>query len=75
MKPKEFIEVVLVNEMKDVVNRHPYLSFLLISVGIEFLGKCLLINHQNWNLIKANKAFEKGVESLYKIDKRYKELN
>lgn len=38
MKPKKFIESVLINEMKDVVFRHPYLSFLLISVGVEFLG-------------------------------------
>jgi hypothetical protein len=37
MKPKEFIEAVLINEMKDIVNKHPSLSFLLISVGIEFL--------------------------------------
>jgi hypothetical protein len=75
MKPKEFIDGVLINEMKDIVNKHPYFSFLLISVGIEFLGKCLLTNHQNWNAIRANKAFTKGVEMLHKIDERYKELN
>ena len=75
MKPKEFIESVLINEMKDVVFRHPYLSFLLISVGVEFLGKCLLTDHQDWNDIRPEKAFEEGAGLLYKIDSRYKELN
>jgi len=75
MKPKEFIEHVLINEIKDVVDRHPYLSFLLISVGIEFLGKCLLVEKQNWNKIKPEKAFNKGLELMCNVDPEYSTIN
>lgn len=75
MKPKAFIETVLVNEIKDVVERHPYLSFLLISVGIEFLGKCMMTDKQKWNEIKAEKAFKLGMELIYAVNPEYKKLN
>lgn len=71
MKPKEFIECVLINEIKDVVDKHPYLSFLLIAVGIEFLGKCLLTEKQNWNNIKPDSAFKKGMELLSEVEPEY----
>lgn len=71
MKPKEFIAGVLINEIKDVVDRHPYLSFLLIAVGIEFLGKCLLTDKQNWNDINPDTAFKKGMELMCKIEPQY----
>jgi hypothetical protein len=75
MKPKEFIENVLINEIKDVVDRHAYLSFLLIAVGIEFLGKCLLIEKPNWNDIKPDAAFKKGMELICEIEPEYSKHN
>lgn len=75
MKPKEFINHVLINEYKDIVDRHKYLSFTLIAIGIEFLGKCLLTSEQDWNKIKSEKAFNKGMELLINIDNRYKSLD
>jgi hypothetical protein len=41
MTAKEFISGVLIGEIKDVVDRHPFLAFALLAVGIEFLGRCL----------------------------------
>lgn len=77
MMPKDFIQSVLITEIKDVVDRHPYLSFLLICVGIEFLGKCHLIdsNYQDWNNINADKAFKKGAELIAEIDPRYEVID
>lgn len=37
----EFIRNVLAAEVGDIVERHKYLSFSIISQGIEFLGACL----------------------------------
>lgn len=43
MNVKEFIEKVLINEFKEIQQRHGYhyISFILISAGIEFLGSCM----------------------------------
>lgn len=41
--PRDFINETLIGEIGAIVNgkeKHDYLSFLLISCGIEFLGKC-----------------------------------
>lgn len=34
-----------------------------------------MTDHQDWNNIRPEKAFEAGAELLYKIDSKYKELN
>ena len=41
IKPKEYIRDVLIGEIGDIVEQHPYLAFTLICSGIEFLGVCL----------------------------------
>lgn len=75
MLPKEFIQVVLIDECKDIVERHAYISFAVIAIGIEFLGKCMLVNHKYWNDIKPEKAFNEGLKLLVKVDSRYGHLN
>lgn len=75
MKPKEFIKNVLINEIKDIVDNHPYLSFLLIAVGVEFLGKCLMTDKQDWHLIKPDAAFKKGMELMCEVDSEYSKHN
>jgi hypothetical protein len=47
MKPKEFIEVVLINELGEIVSHKPYISFALMAVGLEFLGKCIDTDEQD----------------------------
>jgi len=77
MKPKEFIEHVLIHELRDIVFRHPYLSFALISIGIEFLGKCMLTENkfQKWNNINPDKAYKKGTELMLEIDTAYSSVD
>ncbi len=70
--PKDFIRNVLINEYHDIVFRHKYLSFILIGIGIEFLGKCMLTQQQDWHKIKPEKAFDEGVALL---PKKYQDLN
>ena len=75
MMPKEFIQKVLIDEIGQITKANPYLSFTLIAIGIEFLGKCLLTNCKNWHDINPSKAFNKGVELLIQEDSRYEKLN
>ena len=51
MNQKEFIEVVILNQIGDVVKLHPYLSFPLIATAIELLGSC--IDKSKIQLLKA----------------------
>lgn len=75
--PKDFIKNVLIEEMKDVVMKHPYLAFALISIGIEFLGKCMLTECDHWDIKLGEqfKPFDKGMELMITIDNRYAHLN
>lgn len=75
IKPKEFISCVLAQQMKVVVECHPYFSFVVIAVGIEFLGKCMLTKYQDWNNINPSKAFDAGIKLLVEVDKRYGEIS
>lgn len=74
MYPKEFIQHVLINEIEDIVKNHPYLSFTLIAIGIEFLGKCLL-EHKDWHKIKSDRAFQKGLDLMAEEEPTYNTLN
>ncbi len=47
IRPKQFIETVLIKEIGELTNTNPYLSFVLIGIGIEFLGKCLDSNEND----------------------------
>ncbi|MEZ5033129.1 MAG: hypothetical protein R2787_17210 [Saprospiraceae bacterium] len=75
MLPKEFIQVVLIEETGDVVKRHAYLSFALMAIGIEFLGKCMLIEQPDWHKIKPDLAYQKGAELMTLVESRYKAIN
>ncbi len=73
--PKEFIQEVLIDEFKDIVDRHTYIAFSLVAIGIEFLGKCMLTECQDWHDISPDKAFKKGHELMISVDQRYGTLN
>lgn len=38
---ENFIQDVLIKQIGQIKKEYPYLAFLLISTGIEFLGKCI----------------------------------
>jgi hypothetical protein len=74
--PKDFIKNVLIDEIQDIVIRHPYLAFVLICSGIEFLGKCIDIRNQKWNwdikYQKTNQPFDGAIKKLF--PKKYHKL-
>lgn len=74
MEPKIFIKDVIIEEYKDIVLRHPYLSFALMTIAIEFIGKCMLTNHNKWE-INPDTAFKKGVELMKDVDTRYSTID
>ncbi|MCK9329999.1 MAG: hypothetical protein M0Q94_09020 [Candidatus Cloacimonetes bacterium] len=58
----------MIDEIGDVVNHHPYLAFLLISSGIEFLGKCIDTKNQEWDTNKNEQdepPFDKAIKELF----------
>lgn len=62
---KDFIKNVLVNEIKDIQKSgHHYLSFGLISQGIEFLG-CCLDEEEYFKPELSRKRFYKAIEECF----------
>lgn len=49
LKSKDFIKSVLIDELGGMINGHPYISFVIMGIGIEFLGKCLATTRNEWN--------------------------
>lgn len=64
MKVTQFIEDVLIKEIADIQQNHHYLSFLLISSGIEFLGAC--IDNQDFDEVNlSKKRFVDAIETFF----------
>jgi hypothetical protein len=53
MLPKEFIKVTFLEQYKEISYKYHFLSFALLSIGIEFLGKCIN-NESKWDIPRAN---------------------
>lgn len=69
IKPTDFIKNVLVDEIGEIHQKHPYIAFVTMAIGIEFLGKCLN-THDDWNQSGQSKAdFELAINSLHSFDK------
>jgi hypothetical protein len=66
MTQKEFIEVVVLNQIGDVVKLHPYLSFPLIATAIELLGGCIDKSKRGFNAGGGSeKRFNDAIVSLF----------
>jgi hypothetical protein len=72
MNPKEFIQTVLINDIGKIHLEHPYVSFALMAIGIEFLRKCLN-KHDDWTKGKPQPDFELAINSLNSFT-RYRPL-
>lgn len=65
MTPKQFIEVVFLNELKELSFTKAYISFAIMATGIEFLGKCLDADAHHWNVTGKSKVnFEYAINTL-----------
>jgi len=62
--PKNFIEKVLIEEIGKITITNAYLSFVLIAIAIEFLGKCINDSLNNWNEGKSEELFKNAIKGL-----------
>ncbi|EJL63950.1 hypothetical protein [Flavobacterium sp. CF136] len=73
LTPQQFIQKVLINEVGEIHIKHPYISFAMMSIGIEFLGKTLN-TFEDWNESGHSKAdFELAINTLNSF-KKYRPL-
>ena len=69
---KQFIENYLIRDIGDIKEKYPYFAFLLMSVGFEFLGKCLY--DEEWNHQNLSGYFMDGFQ-LTGLAERYSDLD
>jgi hypothetical protein len=56
-----------------LVSSSPYFSFMINSIGIEFLGKCIETNQKDW--YQLNESKNNFVKALNKLSILYKYLH
>lgn len=70
LTPKDFIKTVFVNEIGSLISGHPYISFMVMGIGIEFLGKCIDSQLLTWNVPKRSKGdFEAAIKTISSLKK------
>jgi hypothetical protein len=66
MKQREFIELVILNQLGDIVRMHPYLSFPLIAISIELLGGCIDKSKRGFNARGGSESrFNEAIKTLF----------
>lgn len=71
MSLERFIKEVLVGEVAEIKDNHPYLAFSLVGECIEFLGK--IISDASWG--KVGNSEKNFIEALKKFDALKKYYN
>ena len=70
LTPKDFIKTVFVNEIGSLISGHPYISFMVMGIGIEFLGKCIDSQLLTWNVPnRSQKDFEAAIKKIPSLKK------
>lgn len=70
LKPKDFIKAVLIDELGTMIKEHPYISFIIMGIGIEFLGKCIDTKLNDWNVSgRSGPDFENSIKSIPSLKK------
>jgi len=70
LKPKDFIKSVLIDELGTLVEKHPYISFIMMGIGIEFLGKCIDGSLNDWNLSgRSGPDFKNAIKTIPGLQK------
>jgi len=70
LSPKEFIQQVFINELEDIIEKHPYIAFMIMGIGIEFLGKSISAEDADWDVEgKSRRSFEKAIKTLSSLKK------
>ena len=69
MTLKGYINQYLIEEIKAIQDsNHHYLSFFLISSGIELLGACIDKNQNFWKENRSRKRFDMCIQKLFPTD-------
>lgn len=63
----EFIDTVLIDEINDIIPKHAYISFGLISQGIEFIGSC----YDKFDFHEQNQSTNRFKTGLEQFDPKY----
>lgn len=66
---KDFINKYFIEEIGSLVEERPFVSFVLMAIGIEFLGKCL--NTNDWDEKKeiSGDTFDNAIKSFDSLKK------
>jgi hypothetical protein len=52
------------DELGVMIDDHPYISFIMMGIGIEFLGKCINSGLRDWSSGASGKVFGNAVKSI-----------
>lgn len=63
MTLKNLLQTVFIDELGEVVVKHPYIAFITMGNGIEILGKCLSSSSLDEENV-SRKRFEDAIENL-----------
>jgi hypothetical protein len=74
IKVHEFIQQYFIDELEQIVEKFPYHAFMIISIGIEHLGKCLNQNTKNFHDGKPKNDFNRALDNLNTF-RKYKNIN
>jgi len=77
MSNEEFIQKILIEEIGEIKDKHPYLMCMLVSQGIEFLGKTLrpINKTSGWNENQnAKRDFQSAIKLLPSL-RKYAEID
>ena len=74
LKTNEFIQRYFIDELGQMIDKFPYHSFMIMSIGIELLGKCLNESYPNFHEGKPLKDFNRAIDNLNAFE-NYKSIN
>jgi hypothetical protein len=70
LKPRDFIKTVFIDEVNAIINNHPYIAFMVMGVGIEFLGKSIDKSLTNWDTAhRSRKDFNDAIKNIPSLQK------
>lgn len=69
MTVKDFINKYFIEEIGSLVEERPFVSFVLMSIGIEFLGKCLNTNDWDDKNERSGKTFDNALQQFDSLKK------
>ena len=72
---RDFISEYLIDQIGKIKDTYPYFAFLLMAVGIEFLGKCLNEPKDDWKGTKSPEVYFNDGLRLLDIYEDIKDLD